>query len=336
MCAKEVALDHVRILNYCAKHLARDKGNIQEAWRFPIIENAYPSASSKNHNIVSFVFAHSEATNIQVFLSGTFAPLHQRLPLQVIRFNQQSTRFHAASFLIPHGELHRYRFYIDGNWTTDPINPQTQTQDNGESWSQFFTDYCCTPILFNEPQRMLLRRLTQHLLPFCSEAGKRFLNRHYQHLDDTRKRQPQEKVYQLDSSVGETNYIDKLLCREERHHLTNYQQGLTNIDFVLRKRNPFEQPHALSKQFFFDLYQDMVDDHVIGWPDDSPTRPRQFLQILRRHTIMAMFSHPKYGGNVTAAGWEFLRDHFSSTDFDAFNWSLAAEEPLGHNKEYLG
>jgi hypothetical protein len=61
------------------------------------------------------------------------------------------------------------------------------------------------------------------------------------------------------------------------------------------------------------------------------------LQLIRRHTVTGAFSHPKYGGNIGAAGWEFLSETFRNeqgcTDF---NWKQAIEHSLGENADYFG
>jgi hypothetical protein len=134
------------------------------------------------------------------------------------------------------------------------------------------------------------------------------------------------------------NFIDKLLAKEENHHLLDYKICLQIIDGILRQRNPFIEPKFMSKQLYIDIYNEMASDSVNGWDKDIYSSPRYFLEILRRHTFTGAFAHPKYGGNAGASAWAFLAEKYKNqaTGETLFNWRQALEVPLGTSKDYLG
>jgi hypothetical protein len=81
----------------------------------------------------------------------------------------------------------------------------------------------------------------------------------------------------------------------------------------------------------------MANDHVEGWDTDKYQSPRFFLTLLRRHTWLGAFSHPKYGGNAGGAGWAYLRDQFKGQNAKpCFDWQRAIERPLGESVDYFG
>jgi hypothetical protein len=144
----------------------------------------------------------------------------------------------------------------------------------------------------------------------------------------------------LDEPVGAANFIDKILAREEAHHLADYKVCLELIDGLLRRRNPYIEPAAMPLSMFEDLYDQLGNaDHatIDGWDYASYGNPRYFLQLLRRHTYTGAFAHPRYGGNVGGLGWSYLerlaQDVRGTTCFD---WRRAQEPPLGRNPEYHG
>lgn len=327
-------LDHQHVLNHCAKHLARDRGNNNERWRFPIIDQAFDAQANR----VTFLFNQAHEDDTPVKLVGSFAPMHQRLSLERIYFYEHATNYLAISLQIPHAQVHTYQFIISNNAITDPINPQQAIMDNNVVWSRFFTDYCTTPLMFEDWERKLLRRLCKHVLPFSTKAAENYLALYYNTLDDNTKRyDASQKVHQLDSSVGEINYIDKILAREENHHLIDYKICLDILDGLLRERSPYEQPHEAPKQIIIDIYTEMAANTVTGWPYKRYEHPRYFLELLRRHTVCGAFSHPKYGGNIGAAGWAYLHERYRNVNGDSlFNWREAMEKPLGSDTEYQG
>jgi hypothetical protein len=59
--------------------------------------------------------------------------------------------------------------------------------------------------------------------------------------------------------------------------------------------------------------------------------------MLRRHTITAAFSHPKYGGNAGGAAWDYLSARYRDANGRTlFDWARAIEPPLGASTEYRG
>jgi hypothetical protein len=78
---------------------------------------------------------------------------------------------------------------------------------------------------------------------------------------------------------------------------------------------------------------------IDGWDYGAYSNPSFFLNILRRHTATAAFAHPKYSGNVGAAGWAYLSEKYyenrDGTRSTLFDWRAALEKPLGNNEDYL-
>jgi len=337
-------------LNICAKHLGRMNpeprhvyggisaedpiSRIAEAWRFPVLDNhadAETGNASYDFDEVSFIYHQANAgLPSSVEIIGTFNTLYEPIPLQLI----PDTAYFAVTVLIPRGELHYYRYRVGGELVLDPVNPQRMVLDNGETWSRFFTRGCTRPIVLEHWERRLLDRLTDHILPFRTEAAENFLNRYFQQLDNDARR-TQYRHYQ---SVGVVNYIDKLLAREESHHLGDYQICLDLINQVLRQRNPTTEPSQITPGFYAELYDDMSSGSVTGWDYSRYNNPRYFLQLLRRHTFTGAFSHPDYGGNAGASAWAFISERYRNPDDGStlFDWRRALPPPLGTNPAYRG
>jgi hypothetical protein len=349
-----IELSHTYVLNAATKHLAREelparntfgdplpagdpRGQISEAWRFPIIDRyaGRPQAAGDEQlNKVTFVVRDRDLgrpTNVAVV--GSFTALYEQIPLQPVLFLGKPTGFRACTLVMPKQQLHIYRFMVDGQLRNDPINPQLRQLDNGSFWSLFFTEGCSQLITFQPWEARLMERLTEHILPFRTADGEQFLKNHVNFLDRQTAESRFPFSYRLDNSVGAVNYIDKILSREERHHRANYRICLRIIDTLLRQRNPFTDTHLMSREIYAELYDQMLsspDGSVPGWPYGDYGRPRFFMELLRRHTYTGAFSHPKYGGNAGAAGWEFLASRYP------FDWQAALEAPLGRNADYRG
>ena len=230
-----------------------------------------------------------------------------------------------------------YKFMVDGQSRLDPINPQRVMLDDGKTWSRFFTQLCTVPITFERWEMALLARITSHILPFETKEGRNFLARFYDSLDRRSKDTQFAHAYRLDQPVGVVNFIDKLLAREEGHHLVDYRTCLAEIDRILRRRNPYLEPAIMPVEMYRDLYDEMSRDQVDGWDRGRYESPRYFLQLLRRHTFTGAFSHPKYGGNAGASGWAFLEERYRDEEgHSLFQWRRIVERPLGENAEYHG
>ncbi|MGH7944782.1 MAG: gluconate 2-dehydrogenase subunit 3 family protein [Opitutaceae bacterium] len=340
-------LDAEHVFDLCTKHLARDVrdlrhnylgameeggGRYGEGWRFPCVEphfdgNAETSAAL---NRVTFIyFAPAEAGDFSVGVRGTFAPLYEITPLQ----RADDSRYFATTFLLPAAQVFRYRFVTStGGEELDVINPQTTTEDNGARWSCFFTLACFEAVTFERWERVILDRLTRHILPFNTADARVFLERL-----SNQQRADHPYLHRFDLGVGVVNFLDKLLARPERHQLGAYKTCLSIIDQVLRQRNPYLEPRDVREEVYVGLYNEMATGSVAGWDYARYNDPRHFLQMLRRHTITAAFSHPKYGGNAAAAAWDYLsaryRDGAGKTLFD---WRRSIEAPLGTSMEYRG
>jgi hypothetical protein len=357
-----VSRDDLYVLNYSTKYLARDntdarhnygqynssdpRARIAEAWRFPIVDSYYDGQSyeaSHAMNCITFIFAGEAPAPDSVALLGTFANLHTPIPLRRV----DGSKYWTVSVAVPKGEVHRYKFLVDGRAILDPVNPQRMVTTEGHEWSRFFTQYCTEIISFEDWEAALLQRLTDHILPFRTTEGQRFLDLYYNYLDRQSKDTQYARTYRLDQPVGAVGFIDKIVAREEAHRLVDYKICLELIDRLLRQRNPYEEPGRISTTFYAELYDQMAGGGAVsGWDYSRYGDPRFFLQILRRHTYTGAFSHPKYGGNAGAAGWAYLAANLRDPQTGAlppaapqaayFDWAHGLEKPLGRNPEYHG
>ena len=354
--------DDEYVLNHATKYLARfntdprhsygppgtatPRDRIAEAWRFPIVDTYGGGASGANepgkfgeYNAVTFLYAGADAQSpTSVGLIGTFATLYQPLALRQIRWEDEPTRYWAISHVVPKGQKHQYRFIVDNAFPiADPVNPQEVIQDNGAIWSSFFTDTYSSPVILEQWETEILYRLAEEILPFQTADAANFLDRFYNYLDQGSQDRLYAHVYRMDTSVGEVNFIDNILAREERHLLTDYKTCLRIIDRVLRQRNPYTEPSRMSRNVYFGLYNDMASNSVAGWDYGAYASPQYFLYLLRRHVVTGAFCHPKYGGNAGAAGWAYLDDRYRlPPGTSLFDWPRALERPLGRNADYLG
>lgn len=334
MSVQIVTLDDEYYLNVCTKHLARINPAKTPTWQFPIVDT-HPD-SQHQRNKVSFIYQTSNSQPVAVGVIGTFATLYEPIPLTPVRFLNEDTEFYAVTLLIPQGEVHRYKYIVNGEAQLDRNNPQQVTLDDNSQWSRFFTHHCFIPITFEEWELKILYRLLDHMMPFHTAASENFLARYYDGLDQQTKNTTREGFYRLDESVGEVNFIDKLLAKEESHHLISYRICLKEIDRLLRQRNPFIEPFELAKGMYVTLYNEMASGQVPGWDYNAYNNPLYFLQLLRRHAALGAFSHPKYGGNSGGAGWEFLAQRYQQDEQTLFDWQKAMELPLGSNSDYTG
>jgi hypothetical protein len=326
------------VLDVCAKHLARlnadprhsynghlagsARARFSEGWRFPAIE----SDSQPGRNQVTFIWRREleEQPPESVLLMGTFASLHERIPLRTI----PDSIYSYVRLRLPKKACHRYMFDVDGRLEQDRINPQTESDEGGRTWSRFFTEYATKPLVLQPHERALLSRFVRHILPFRSRAAEEFLRSPGNPLP--------RNVYELDQAVGVVNFIDKVLAREEAHNRPDYRICLRQIERVLRLREPYSDPEQVSDKTFEQLYTEMAGIPP-GWNTDAYGNPTHFLKMVRRHVILGAFAHPKYGGNALAIGWRFLEERYrDAAGNSAFNWRLALERPLGTNDDYIG
>ena len=360
--------DDQYVLNYSAKYLARSntdrlhaygptgvdatRDRILEAWRFPIIDTYGGGAPAVNepeafsdYNEVTFIYAGADAESpASVSVIGTFATLCDPIPMQRINFEDEPTRYWSVTYVVPKGQVHRYLFIVDGAYTiSDPVNPQEERLENGATWSRFFTGGFTAPLVMERWELDLLYRLSAEILPFQTADSTNFLARFYDDLDRTNRESRYANIYRLDDSVGEVNFIDNILAREERHRLVDYKICLRIIDRVLRQRNPFTEPSRMSREVYFDLYNEMATNQVAGWNYDAYGSPQFFLYLLRRHVVTGAFCHPKYGGNVGAAGWAYLSERYTlpaqgpgQQSETLFEWQRALEAPIGVSADYFG
>ena len=348
--------DDQYVLNHCSRLLARDSGDrrhdfgqyapddaratICEAWRLPIVDSHYDGSSAESsypYNDVTFVYDGRAGGAADVAVVGTFAALYEAVPMRRIRFLGDDTGVFTATLRVPKGEVHTYKFRVDGEHVVDPINPQLVTLDNGQQWSRFFTEACLVPLTLSRRQREVLARLVAHLLPFRTRENRRFVQQVYNQIDRGARGQQFPLAYRLDEEVGVVNYIDKLLARAEQHNLDDYRTCLSMIDAILRNRVGGIDPLMLGPEQFQQLYGEMASDNVDGWDKSRYGSPAYFLLLVRRHAMTGAFAHPKSGGNSGAAGWMYLESRFrDEQDNTLFDWRRAIEAPLGDNRDYRG
>jgi hypothetical protein len=346
--------DDQYVLNHCTPYLARrdqtprhdfgyghfqlgDVGaRVREAWRFPIIDScavAPGGGSVFDFNDVTFVYPDFEMTHGSVSVVGTFDRLYKPINLNRINFLGESTAYFAVTIPVRKRSVFHYRFLVDGEFVVDQINPQRDRLDNGEVWSRFFTWECTSPVVLQRWQLGILERFCDHILPFRTKQGERFFYWYYKHLADEAKAGVIRGSFRIDDSAGAANYIDKILAKEERHHLGDYNICLKQLGRIIRDRDPDFEPENASEKTYFDLYNEMATGpigEVVGWNLSEYGSPRHFLNLLRRHAFTGAFSHPKYGGNLTTAGWQFLKSRFP------FEWHQSLEQPMGTSTNYRG
>ena len=341
-----VEKDDQDVFNLCTKYLNRagDPSASAEAWRFPVIDvyRGSPFDPSDPDNEVVFVYKTAPGTTPQVGVLGSFATLYEAIPLKPVRFLGEDTGYFALSAAVPKGQTHIYQYVVNGALTLDPINPQRVVLENGKTWSRFFTDSYLQPMVLELWELKLLYRLTEQILPFRVAEAELFLQQFYNYLD--RQDKDASKVYRLDESVGEVNAIDKLLARGAAP-----PERLPSLPQADRHRPPQAQPVCGAERAFGGVLQRPVQRHGQGpvQPGEPYRRlglrrhsnPSFFLYILRRHAVTAAFAHPKYAGNVSAAGWAYLSEKYfevkNGQRSTLFDWQAALEKPLGTNEDYL-
>ena len=330
--------DATFIYNYTGKYLAgKEPGDaISEAWRFPLVLPYYAQGEADYHhfNEVTFIYIIPTGTQapFQVALAGSFSGMQTPLILSRV----ESSKYFYISLKLPKGKLYTYKFLVNGQPVLDQVNPQMYKSPSGETFSRFFTDYCTQPLCFERWEMDIIERFATHILPFRTRDGQRFLDYYFYHLDSAKKEYDLPRAYRLDQTVGVTNFIDKLLAKEEGHRLIDYKICLDIIRRLFKTIFPLRTPREVPMQAYIDLYNQMGNGNVPGWDYMAYGSPSFFLQILRRHVFTGAFAHPKYGGNSEAAGWEYLHEQKLLDGNSLFNWKLAIEKPIGQNAEYLG
>lgn len=346
--------DDQYVVNHCTTYLARrdqaprhdfgfghyeedDAGaRIREAWRFPIVDSCAVAPNGEpesEFNDVTFVFPDFAMQRDSVSVVGTFAKLYQPIELRRIQFLGEPTAYFAITIPVPKRGVFHYQFLVDGEFVVDQINPQRDPMDNGKVWSRFFTWECTSPVVLQRWELGILERFCDHILPFRTREGERFLSWFYKHLSDEAKAGSIRGSFRIDDSAGAANYIDKILAKEERHHLVDYNVCLKQLRRIIRQRDPDFEPENASEKTYVDLYNEMATGalgEVDGWNFSEYGSPRYFLNLLRRHAFTGAFCHPKYGGNVSSAGWQFLQSRFP------FEWRQSLEQPLGTSASYRG
>lgn len=347
MAINVVDKDEQYLLNHCTKYLARAnlderhsprdiysgqrRARFADCWRYPIIDaHDGREADAYDWNDVTFVWYSEDHDPITVELLTTCYALYDPIRLTQV----SDTAFWAVSLKVPKAQRHRYLFRVDGELKLDPINPQVQTLLSGETWSSFFTWAYPQPVSFERWEYAILDRLTRHILPANASEQRNYLSREGQESSVAH-------LYRLDLSLGVANFIDKIVAREERHHLQTYKICLELIDIVLRRRTGNTPPEEVEVGEYRRIYDDLANNagslFYDGWDYDRYQNPRYFLEVLRRHAPSGAFSHPKYGGNPAGMGWDYLSGLFETDNKETvFAWRQAMEPPLGTSTEYRG
>lgn len=334
------------VLNHCAKYLARntalparhsyfghlahnpEAARFLEGWRFPVVDThrePEEPAGTQRLNLVTFVWrAPDDAPppgKVEIF--GAF--LAGGAPLSLKRV--ETTRYWSASVLLPIGAVYDYVFRVDGQFRLDPVNPRRRILADKTEWSFFYTDYCQTAVTFERWEVEILKRFTNHILPFNTKEGRIFLAS----VNPASLAASGSNLYRFDQAMGAVNFIDKILAGPELHQRDDYKVCLREIDRILRARNPFQEPSRMEESMYVALYNELGSGNVPGWDYAQYGGPSYFLGTVRRHTYMGAFSHPKYGGNPGGMSWDYLAEAFPP-----FDWRQALEPPLGTSAEYLG
>lgn len=356
MPATVVDKDAQYVLNLCTKYLARDnteersnfgqyaagdaRGAIAEAWRFPIVDSYWDKKSADSSypfDAVTFVYDGHRHPATSVAVVGSFTELFNPVPLAQVPFAGAPSGVWSVTVRVPKGQVHRYRFLVDGNDVVDPVNPQTTQMDNGQVWSRFFTSACAIPLVLSRRERDVLSALVRHIMPFRTEENSLFISQVYNTLDRASRDAQFPLAYVLDEDVGAVNYIDKVLAREEMHHVIDYRICIGVIDSLMRVRLGGLDPLHGPVENWVDLYGQMAANQVPGWDYGRYQSPAYFLGLLRRHAITGAFVHPRHGGNSGTAGWRYLESRYvDSGGQTLFDWAKAIEAPLGRNVDYRG
>lgn len=355
MPVERVQKDPQYLLNLCTKYLARDNADprsdfgqyppgdpraaIAEAWRFPWVDSYWDGdpASSYAFDSVTFVWDGHRNPATSVAVVGTFAALYAPVPLEAVPFLGEPSGYWTATLRVPKGQVHTYRYLVDGAPQLDAINPQVRELDNGEVWSRFFTSACTVPLALSRREQGVLDALVLHVLPFRLPENSRLVDDVYNKLDRATRDAQFPLAYLMDEDVGATNYIDKILAREERQHAIDYHICLPMIDALLRRRMGGLDPLDGPVELWSDLYGQLATRQVPGWDYGRYNDPSNFLALLRRHAITGAFAHPRHGGNSGAAGWVYLESTYTDDSGQTlFDWRRAIEAPLGHNTDYRG
>lgn len=239
----------------------------------------------------------------------------------------EDSRYWSITLRMPVGEVFRYLFRIDGSIQLDPINPRRKVSPDKSVWSFFHTDYCQVAVTFERWEISLLTRITNHILPFNTREARIYLSK----LDPRGLGGSRGNLFRFDQAVGAVNFIDKLVAGPELHYRDDYKTCLSQMNRILRTRNPFLEPDRMEETLYTRLYEDLASGNIQEWDRSTYNDPSSFLKTMRRHVFMGAFSHPKYGGNPGGFAWDFLSERFPP-----FDWRQGLETPLGTNTEYLG
>ncbi|NRA66115.1 MAG: gluconate 2-dehydrogenase subunit 3 family protein [Pseudobacteriovorax sp.] len=269
------------------------RSQIATGWSLPLIGKGYIEKPI-DRNTVTFIFkANGDAS--EVYLSGS--PTDDQ-PIQMHQLNYLGATkpYYYVSLNIPFGQIHRYKFIVNGTSIVDP-NSYIRKRVNGFEWSVFYTDAYQGLVTLNEAEAIFLDSIVSAICPF--------------------------QLANTNVNFGQTNYIDKILSRQEHHHLINYKICLPMMHQALSQQ-------TVSVELIADYLKAMESGEPNHWDYQRYNSPKHFLNLLRRHSVEGSFSHPKYGGNRDFAGWRYLEQQYG------FDWKRFTEQPFGTERNYFG
>jgi hypothetical protein len=104
--------------------------------------------------------------------------------------------------------------------------------------------------------------------------------------------------------LGAVNFLENILEKAHPEWWTPYHAGLKATDEASRELHkksfnslPFEEQTRLLQK---------MEQGSLPMTHWKEIQPSAFFQMIRDHTLQAVFSHPKYGGNKDKAAWKMI------------------------------
>jgi len=104
--------------------------------------------------------------------------------------------------------------------------------------------------------------------------------------------------------LGAVNFLENILGQAHPEWWPLYHAGLKATDQASHEsfqksftQLPFEEQTSLMQKM------EKGELSLASWKE---VQPASFFQMIRDHTLQAVFSHPKYGGNKDKAAWKMI------------------------------
>jgi hypothetical protein len=104
--------------------------------------------------------------------------------------------------------------------------------------------------------------------------------------------------------LGAVLFLENILSQAHPEWWSVYHAGLASTGKSAQRiykrgfsQSSFEEQTTLLKQM------ERGDLPIEDWPEGQPS---EFFNLIRDHTLQAMYSHPKYGGNKDKAAWKMI------------------------------